>query len=142
MIWASAQSKFLMLDSATAFDAIRPKYIFPFEDSVSIDDTITFRASYGLFDEIQITKELTTSAVFNVSDLLSTATVSEFIESTLIKFLVENPTLIDDYISIRVFSTSSDLVLVDDSLLARVLFLRSIQDNLLIDESIHLTCKS
>ena len=48
-------------------------------------------------------------------------------------------TLIDDTITIRVFSSLSDLVLVDDELIARVLFIRSFEDSMIIDDMIRLT---
>jgi len=131
----------IFVESVTINDSIRPKTIFSIKDSAKINDSITVRVFYGLSDEIIISTELTTSATFHVTTLQSTAIVHDAIESLLIKFLVENPTLIQDSISIRVFSSLTDTTLVDDQLTGKVIFRRLSEDSMLIDDMIRITAK-
>jgi len=138
----STKSTFLLSDSVAAFDLLLPTSMKTLADSATIADSIiVVRVAIGLLDEIVIFDVSKTDIEFFRLGSLTLITISDAIVKKFLKFLVENPTFIDDTITIRVFSSTTDSILVDDLLTGLVRFKRSFEDSMLIDDIVRLTAK-
>ena len=99
-------------DSLTTSDLLIQKTFWEANESASISDSITKRVFYGISDTVTIHDLSTAKSKFNIADSLSTSDLK-----LSIFFLSVTPpdfTNIDDSISMRVFSTTSDTVSTDD----------------------------